>query len=67
MKRIARESYYYQILNKYENDVKNTWNTLGPLIGKGNEKRYLVEEFVVNGENISDPDSIPNAFLWVFL
>ncbi len=66
LKRIARESYYYQILNKYKNDIKNTWKTLGPLIGKGNEKRSIIEKFVVNGENISDPDLISNAFCEFF-
>ncbi len=39
---------------------------LSPLVGKGKETSSVIEEFVVNGENTSDPDLISNAFCEFF-
>ncbi len=62
LKRLARETYYCQILSNFKNDIKNTWRTIRPLTGKTNEKTTITEEFKINGQYTTDPQTISKEF-----
>ncbi len=59
---MARENYYCHILSNFKNDIKNTWKTIRPLIGKTNEKTTIIEEFKINGQYTTDPQTVSNEF-----
>ncbi len=67
LKRLARETYYCQILSNFKNDINNTWKTIViGKIGKTHEKTTITEEFKINGQHTTDPQTISNEFCKFF-
>ncbi len=64
LRRLARETYYCHILSNFKNDtrIKNTWETIRHLIGKTNEKTTIIEEFKINRQYTTDPQTVSNEF-----
>ena len=63
LKRTIREakiSFYFQIFNRYKNDIKNTWVNINKLISKSSMKE--IKQIMVNGNKINDKQKIANEF-----
>ncbi len=61
LKHLARETYCH-IPSNFKNYIKNSWKTIRPLIGKTNEKTTIIEEFKINGQYTTDPQTVSNEF-----
>lgn len=66
VKKFSKQTYYTTLLNKYKNDVKNTWKTLRSIIGKKQDKKPISDNFKSNGTSITDPIQISNEFCKYF-
>ena len=64
--RNAKRLYYYEIFNKYKNDMKNMWKNINSLITKSCKGKEI-KEIVVNGQKIQDKQQIGSVQnLWIF-
>ena len=64
LKKSIREAkclYYYEIFNKYKNDMKNMWANINKLITKSCKGKEI-KEIIVNGHKIQDKQEIVNEF-----
>ena len=59
--------HYHTIFDNYKNDIRNTWKSLRPLIGKARDKTVITNEFIHNGKSISNPTEICNSFCDFFV
>ena len=59
--RDAKCLYYYEIFNKYKNDMKNMWANINSLITKSCKGKEI-KEIIVNGIKIQDKQQIVNEF-----
>ncbi len=50
------------MFNAFKHDVRNTWKTLRPLIGKMHEKPDLTDAFIHKHKQITEPKEISNTF-----
>lgn len=62
LKRFAKQLYYQQQLQTFQNDIRKTWRVLNTLIGKQNDKSHLADSFKINDREESDPSIISNGF-----
>jgi hypothetical protein len=67
MKRKAKLTYYNELFNKYQYNIRKTWGVINSLIGRTNDKTTISDSFKVNNENITDPNKIANEFCNFFL
>jgi hypothetical protein len=66
IKRIAKESYYKQLLEQYRNNIRKTWGVINTLIGKTRDKTGITDTFVINGKKETCLDKISNGFCKYF-
>ena len=59
--RNAKCLYYYEIFNKYKNDMKNMWANINKLITKSCKGKEI-KEIIVKGQKIQDKQQIVNEF-----
>ena len=62
IKRIAKETYYKQLLEQYRNNIKKTWGVINTLIGKTNDKTGITDSFNINGQRETCLNAISNGF-----
>ena len=58
----AKAKYYSDLFHKYQNDVKNTWDTIKTAINKRRHKSQYPDFFKINNTNIFDKTEIANHF-----
>ncbi len=66
LKQTAKQSYYDNILKRYQYDIRKTWGVINSLIGRSNNKSGINESFKHNDQNITDPNKIANEFCIFF-
>lgn len=62
IRRIAKRNYYADNLRKYKHNMKMTWRLLRSIINKQNNKTSVPDIFIINGSEVSDPNTISNEF-----
>ena len=62
IRRKAKKDYYLNILNEFRNDIRKTWGVLNSLIGKTNDKTSLTDSFDINGDTVTNKQTIADAF-----
>ncbi len=62
LKREAKKSYYNSKIQEFKNSSSKLWGILNEVIGKKNDKSSLSDTFLIDGQPISDPEKISNAF-----
>ena len=61
--RNAKKTYYYSCFTKYKHDLKNTWITIKDILNKQNKNKHnFPEHFQIDGNNVSDKETIANKF-----
>lgn len=66
IKRIAKRTHFEKQLDKYQNDIKKTWQTLQKLISRENDKSNMTEYIMHNNNKVDNPIDIANIFLQHF-
>ncbi len=66
IKRGSKELYYANLLHKYGNDIRKTWQVLNSLIGRSNDKSSLPDTFIVDGNRENNKQAIANGFCKYF-
>ena len=59
---ITKTTYYANLLFKFKNDSKTTWQLLRTIIGKHNDKSCNPTHFRLNTDLINDPGQFSNTF-----
>ena len=62
MIRIAKKQYYENVFEKYKADMKKTWETIKKVIDPSSKDNEYPEEFLINNQNINNPELIANKF-----
>ena len=57
-KRHSKNIYYENLLNKYNKDIRKTWQVLNTITGRVHDKSGISDTFVINGERIYDKTHI---------
>ena len=57
-----RLAYFRQMLDKNENNMKNTWATLKKALGKLNNKISFPQAFLIENNHITDTSLIAESF-----
>ena len=60
--RVAKKMFYFSAFNKCKYDIKNTWSLISGILNKTKNKQDLPEQFLINGEHVSDKSIIANQF-----
>ena len=59
----AKRNYYRNAFNRYSTNMKKTWQTINETLNRRKRKRDFPKEFkLANGNSISEPKQIANAF-----
>ena len=58
----VKNDFFKKQFTKYENDIKNTWNTIKTLINKNRSTRKMQTKFCVNGSYVEGDLKIANEF-----
>ena len=66
IKRPAKDSYYENLLTKYQTDVRKTWKVLNSITGHIGHNKSISDTFLVNGDKITDEVVIANEFCSYF-
>ena len=66
IKRRAKVSYYSSRLSNYKNNSSKLWKILNEVIGRNHDKTTISDVFVINGEKITNTQSISNEFCKFF-
>lgn len=66
LKRKAKQTYYYETLDKYKFDIRKTWRELNQLIGRTNDKSAIIDSIRVNDKPTQDPQTIVKEFAKYF-
>lgn len=64
--RTAKQTFYFQQLNDYKNNVRMTWRTLNQLIGRKNDKSDISDLFIINNKPTTDQHVIAKEFCSFF-
>ena len=54
--------YYNKLLKSHQNSSRQLWNTFGKILNKNKQNKRNVGSLNVNGDKISDPQSITDSF-----
>ena len=60
--RNAKQSYYQDLLRKYQGNIKKTWSTVNMILNKTSSKNDFPSTFLLNGSEIKDTTDISNKF-----
>ena len=66
LKRLTKKQYYTDLLQKYRNDIKNTWSTINTVTGRNKNKASLPDTFIINDVKTKDSKSIADGFCGYF-
>ena len=58
----VKNDFFKKQFTKYENDIKNTWNTIKTLINKNRSTRKMKTKFCVHGSYVEGDLKIANEF-----
>ena len=59
----AKRDYYLNAFNRYSTNIKKTCQTISETLNRGKGNRDFPQEFkLANGDTISEPKQIANAF-----
>ena len=59
----AKRNYYRNAFNRYSTNMKKTWQTINETLNRRKRKRDFPKELkLANGNSISEPKQIANAF-----
>ena len=59
----AKRNYYRNAFNRYSTNMKKTWQTISETLNHRKGNRDFPQEFkLANGDTISEPKQIANAF-----
>ncbi len=64
--KVAKQSYYSQLLKDYKNDIRKTWGVINALVGKTNDKSSISDIFKINNTDTTDPKVISEGFCEFF-
>ena len=67
LKKIAKQTYYVQIIYKIKHDIRKTWKIINSTISKLNYKTATPQTFKIDNTNISDPNIITDNFCDLFI
>ena len=65
-KRHSKNIYYENLLNKYNKDIRKTWQVLNTITGRVHDKSGISDTFLINGERIYDKAHIADQFCSYF-
>jgi len=60
--RIAKQSYFQNILQKCQSDIKKTWNAINTIINKNAKRKDFPSKFLVNNIEMNNKTEISNKF-----
>ena len=64
----AKRDYYHHVFNRYSTNLQKTWQAINETLNSTKGKRDFPQEFqLANGNIISDPKKIANAFNDIFI
>ena len=63
-KRHSKNIYYENLLNKYNKDIRKTWQVLNTITGRVHDKSGISDMFVINGERIYDKAHIADQEMY---
>ena len=66
LKRLTKQTYYNTVFKEYRFNAKKTWNVINNLIGRTNDKSSISDTFKVEGTQITNPNTIAEAFCKYF-
>ena len=66
LKRIAKQLYYKELLEQYQNDIKRTWDTLNKITGRTRNKISIPDSFKIDGKKVTDNKQIAESFCAFF-
>ena len=61
VKRIAKQSYYYECCTQFKHNTKKLWETMNTAINKKQDKSTVIDELTVDGLSITRPHAIANS------
>ena len=65
-KKHAKHAYYDDLLTRYHNDIRKTWQVLNTITGRKHGKGSISDTFVLNGNKVSDKATIADEFCTYF-
>ncbi len=66
IKRVSKQLYFYNILERYKKYIKITWKAIRPITGKSHDKSCICTTFNINNNSITDRHVISNEFCKFF-
>ena len=66
LKRYARYSYYRNLLEKHQSDIRKTWNIMNSVIGRTRDKSSIPDTFMINNKSESSQQIIADSFCHYF-
>ena len=64
--RMAKQNHYYTLFEKYKFNIKNTWTNIKDLLHQFKVKIDFPNNFMINGEELTDSNIIANTFCKYF-
>ena len=58
LKRKAKQNYYKEQIEHYRHNSKKLWRFLRNITGKPNDKTCISDTFMINGNTVTDPNTI---------
>ncbi len=62
LKRQTKFLYYNDLLQKYRQDIRKTWQVINSLTGRSNDKSGIADKFKINNISVNDPKIISKEF-----
>ena len=66
IKRKAKKTYYEDKIQEYFHSSTKLWQVMNEIIRKNNDKTVITNEFLIDGQLITDPNDIANGFCKYF-
>src|SRR6056300_131538 len=60
--RLAKKSYYHDILQKSQSDIKQTWTNINKIINRNTIKKEIAPTLFLNGTHINNEHVIADTF-----
>lgn len=66
LKRITREAYYHDLLEKHKCDIRKTWCVMNSIIGRTRDKSSISSTFIINDKREDNEQIISDSFCKYF-
>ncbi len=66
LKKVAKETYYRNLLTTHKNDMRKTWKIMNSIIGRTKNKDSLSSTFIVKDSEETNENIIANSFCEYF-